>query len=302
MEKEYLLKKWLNNTLTPQELEEFKALEDFSENERILNEGQHFKASHFSTPEDFSVLKERLKTSSASKKYRLQPLLLKIAAVLIIAVGVTLFFLQQATTFKTEAGEQLAIQLPDHTQVIINARSSIKYNKSNWENERDVHLEGEAFFKVSKGKVFDVMTDQGVVTVVGTAFNVKHRTSFFEVSCYEGVVQVQVKGNKTLLYAGDTYKMINNTVVLDKINNQIPSWTNNKSEFNDVPFQEVVHELERQYNVTVIFNKNYNNQLFTGGFTHTNLENALYAITAPFNMTFVIKPDNSIRLQESETN
>ena len=45
MEKEYLYKKWLNDELTPSELEAFKKLDDATLSQEIIQEAQRFKAS-----------------------------------------------------------------------------------------------------------------------------------------------------------------------------------------------------------------------------------------------------------------
>ena len=42
--------------------------------------------------------------------------------------------------------------LPDHSEVVLNADSEITYKKSNWDTNRKLELQGEAYFKVAKGK------------------------------------------------------------------------------------------------------------------------------------------------------
>ena len=65
------------------------------------------------------------------------------------------------------------ITLEDHTKVWINAESKIKYPVQFTAGERKVYLEGEAYFDVAEdGRLFQVITSQGEVTVLGTAFGI----------------------------------------------------------------------------------------------------------------------------------
>ena len=50
------------------------------------------------------------------------------------------------------------ISLPDNSQVSLNALSSVTYNESSWDENRELTLNGEAFFKVEKGSTFEVKT------------------------------------------------------------------------------------------------------------------------------------------------
>jgi Fe2+-dicitrate sensor, membrane component len=65
--------------------------------------------------------------------------------------------------------------------VNLNSSSQLSYSKNKWDSKREVTLNGEAFFKVSKGSTFDVITLNGKVSVLGTQFNVKQRENYFEV-------------------------------------------------------------------------------------------------------------------------
>jgi len=57
-------------------------------------------------------------------------------------------------------------------------------------NERIIHLEGEATFKVLKGNSFTVLTPFGKVEVLGTVFTVKAANGLLNVQCSEGKVRV----------------------------------------------------------------------------------------------------------------
>lgn len=298
MDKDDLIEKWLNNKLTDAELETFKQLEDYELNLAIIENAKYFKASNSSTVEDFKRFKERYNARKLASKngFRLNPWL-RIASVLVIALGFYFaFFFNNATQVKTLASEKTTFELPDHSLVTLNALSEIEYNKRQWNTKREIHLNGEAFFKVAKGKTFDVITNDAIISVVGTQFNVKQRDQYFEVKCFEGKVKVTAKGTERMLEKGDTYQILDGKFVETKIGSSVPTWFENKSVFEAIPFKEVLAEMERQYNIEITYKNINTNRLFTGGFVHDNLEHALIAVTKPMNLTYEISSSNLVIL------
>jgi len=299
MDKEYLNKKWLEGRLTDEEQDAFEAIDDNELLKQIIEKAPAFSVSNFSEAQDYEVLKS--KNSFPKKRNWLIPMY-RIAGILVIAFGIYfLFFFSNSINIETSIGEKVMVQLPDASQVMLNAVSEISYNEKAWENNRELILEGEAFFKVAKGSTFDVITSTGKVSVLGTQFNVKQRKNLFEVYCFEGLVAVTY-GKETLkLLPGNIYRIINGKVMSDVISNkEKPFWIDGTSYFKKVPFYEVVKELERQYEVLITVNQKYENLLFTGGFTHKNLEEALESITTPLKLVYDLESPTKILLRQSE--
>ncbi len=298
MDKDDLIEKWLKDELTDAEMETFKQLEDYELNMAIIENAKHFKASEISTVEDFNAFKERYyaRKTSTKKLYWQNPLL-RIAAVLVIAFGVyfTVFY-NNTIHVETLASEKTTVELPDHSVVTLNASSEIEYSKRYWEDNRKVNLEGEAFFMVTKGKKFEVITNDGSITVVGTQFNVKQRDRFFEVKCFEGKVKVSSNGIDKILEKGDIYQILEGKFIERKTVSNGPSWIESKSVFEAIPLKEVLAEVERQYNIEITYENINTNRLFTGGFVHDNLENALISITKPMNLTYEMSSSNLVIL------
>jgi ferric-dicitrate binding protein FerR (iron transport regulator) len=298
MNKTYLLEKWLKGELTDSEMKAFEQLDDYELNMAIIENAKHFKASEISTIEDFNVFKKRYEArkSSSKKVYRLSPWF-KIAGILVIALGVYfVFFFNNIIQVETLASEKTTIELPDHSLITLNALSEIEYNKQRWHENRVVHLDGEAFFKVKKGKTFEVITNDGSVTVVGTQFNVKQRDRYFEVKCFEGMVRVSSNGIEKTLEKGDAYQILEGNFVENKTVSNGPSWIENKSVFEAIPFKEVLAEMERQYNIEITYKNINTSRLFTGGFVHDDLENALISITKPMDLTYELSSSNLVIL------
>ncbi|GAA4817558.1 FecR family protein [Litoribaculum gwangyangense] len=302
MDKEYLIQKWLNEALTDDEKTAFDKLDDAELNQLIVENARHFKASHFDNLKDFNIFKSQYELSKNKvKKFNKLAPFLRIAGVLVVSLGIYFtFFANHHTHIETLASQKATIELPDHSIVELNALSSIEYNDKNWKNNRVLTLDGEAYFKVEQGKTFDVNTKIGVVTVVGTAFNVKQRNNYFEVKCFEGIVKVVSDSIERQLVAGDIFQILEGKFYEGKVLSNSPKWQQNISEFYAIPVKEVLSELERQYNIEVIIKNIDANRLFTGGFPNDNLENALIAITQPMNMTYELSSSKLVIIHGSK--
>ncbi|MBT8274099.1 MAG: FecR domain-containing protein, partial [Bacteroidia bacterium] len=154
-------------------------------------------------------------------------------------------------------------------------------------------LDGEAFFIAEKGQTFTVLTSQGTVEVLGTQFNVKERPDYFEVECYEGRVAVYYNNNEIELSPGQSIRLVNG-IEQDRIefNTNTPSWLNEESSFVEVGLNQVLDELERQYDIELETSTIEIDRIFTGSFTHTNLETALKSITIPLGLRYQVNGKN----------
>ncbi|MEZ4855854.1 MAG: FecR domain-containing protein [Gelidibacter sp.] len=302
MDKDYLLKQWLNNALTADEEKAFKQLEDYEFYKTIVDDANYFKVSDSENKTDFETFKAMYESRKKPiKKLNWLTPIMRIASIVVIALGIYFtFFNMHTTEVKTLAHETTTVKLPDNSLVTLNASTKISFNKNTWNNHRTLKLNGEAYFKVQKGKTFDVITSDGVVTVVGTQFNVKQRNAYYEVQCYEGVVKVVTNHATNTLYAGDTYRIINNQEEKNTTPFVDPQWTHGKSSFNNVPLSEVLDELERQYNIKITLIKVTDNRLFTGGFTHNDLESALKSVTQPMDLTYDIHKANEVVIHDNK--
>ena len=286
MNKETLISKWLNNDLNDQELEAFKRLEDYDDLVKLNDSMQAFKADDYDTSRELESVLKTIKTTKKQSIHWVKPFM-RAAAILTICFSLYYYTTTIDTTITTEFAQKTTIELPDASSVSLNAKSLLAFNKNSWKNEREVTLEGEAFFKVAKGSSFHVLTKSGIVTVYGTQFNVKQRDNYFEVICYEGLVGVTYNSQEIKLKPGDSFLIIDGKqIAKEKEKRTTPSWLNNESMFKSLPYKEVIAEFERQYQVDITLVNIDTNQLFTGSFAHNNLEVALKAITLPLHVTY----------------
>ena len=294
-EKEIL--KWLNNELSSEEIEDLKQSEDL----QILEKITHY-ASQLETPQvDAHAALEAFKARNHSKKKTKVRTLnfntfYKVAAVVVVMLTSAYFlFFNTITSFETQIAQTKSVTLPDNSEVILNSASKLSFNEKTWADERALTLEGEAFFKVQKGQTFSVNTTAGVVTVLGTQFNVKERKNYFEVNCYEGLVSVTYNNKTIKLPPGKTFRVINGTIEnVEDFNVQNPSWIQQESSFKKIPLDQVIAELQRHYNIKIKVEGVDTSKLFTGSFTHTDQEIALLAITIPLQLSYKIKGNTII--------
>ncbi len=301
MQENYLAK-WLNNELTDAELKEFKQSEAYTTYKKIMDSSERIEAPDYNVEEAWSQLGER-RAQKQPKVVSITPFksFLRIAAAVAVLLAGSYFYLNTLdATITTQYAESKEIVLPDSSEVILNSDSHLSYSEKNWDEERNISLKGEAFFKVAKGKKFTVSTDQGAVSVLGTQFNVENRKGFFEATCYEGIVSVTYNGIEIKLPAGNSFLSVNGKITQSKVAvNTTPSWLNNESTFKSIPLSYVFDEFERQHNTTIETKNIDTAQLFTGTFSNTDKELALRSISVPLQIKFKLEGNKVLFYGES---
>ena len=181
------------------------------------------------------------------------------------ADGQLLYEVQEGTdtssgynTLSTAKGETYRVRLPDGTQVWLNAASSIRYAASfSTHATRDVELEGEAYFEVTRDaeRPFVVRTRKQQVSVLGTKFNIYAYTEEAEqyTTLVQGAVRVetgqssksvQLKPGQQAISKGN-----NELLVLQVDPTEYISWKDGIILLNSYDLQEILRQLERWYDV-----------------------------------------------------
>jgi len=177
-------------------------------------------------------------------------------------IGLVAFFAlyNPTTTVSIGNGEHLAYTLPDNSKVELNADSKLTFKAGDFDGDRIVNLEGEAFFEVQKGQSFKVITPNGMIEVLGTSFNVNARDGGLSVDCRTGKVRVTAKGREQTLTKGLGTKLNANQSALESaykidIDRQI-GWRNGDFYLENVTLRKVIDELERQFDVKINYPSN----------------------------------------------
>jgi transmembrane sensor len=307
-----LIVRKLAGTLTPEEELRFNAM--LEENEALRAELTHLKriwttAGKFTLSpgltieERWGALKSKtfnshgfLKDNSLSSRW------LAYAAVITGFIAISLIWLFVPTSTSeifTSRGETRTVTLPDSSRVRINAESTLLYDVSDWDEERKVVLSGEAFFEVTKSSVpFVVESDQALVKVLGTSFNVKTRNSETEVLCSSGKVRVSKtdQSSAAFLTKGLGVKVNSETVsqIFSIHENQLPGWLTGELRFNQTPISEVFDELERYFGKSIQFTRPNGKLTFTGRFAKPKLDVVLMTICRSAGLTYSVKSDSTI--------
>jgi len=308
MEKNYqnetFLARWISGELAPEELERFEKSRDYSILKRINDASQKLEAPNFEGQALYNKIKEQL-ADHPKQEIRVVKLIpnwaYTVAASVIIAIGI-FYYLNAKSNFNTAFGEQLAVVMPDNSRVQLNANSNINYKKRNWNDNRIINLNGEAFFDVEKGKSFKVITEDGTVEVLGTEFNVISRAHYFEVRCQEGKVKVisNATNEEVVLLPGDAVRIVNNKVEQWNYNINDPNWLLGESMFQNTPMSQVIMALENQFEIKFDNSKVDLTQRFTGGFTHKDLNLALKTVMIPMDISYSAGTNNTIILKTKD--
>jgi ferric-dicitrate binding protein FerR (iron transport regulator) len=149
------------------------------------------------------------------------------------------------------------VDLPDGSRVFLNQGSEISFPRQ-FEVQRSVELEGEAFFEVMSDPVnpFTVRSGKVVVSVLGTSFNVKTESATRDVEVYveSGKVRVALADSDAFLtlepgeYCLASEKGL---LPLKQVEDNYISWKTKDFKFVDEELGKVLRELEESYHVVI---------------------------------------------------
>ncbi|XMO85274.1 FecR family protein [Algibacter sp. AS12] len=291
MNKEQDILRWFNGELSAEEIKNLYPDEDFSVLEKTGFYAKQLEAPKVDSEQALADFKKRTFVKEGPKVISLNfKTFMKIAAVLLVLLTSSYFlFFNNINSFETQIAQTETFNLPDDSEVILNAQSKLSYNKKEWAFNRSLELKGEAFFKVTKGEKFTVQTSAGFIQVLGTQFNVKQRDKYFEVACYEGSVSVTSNQGEVILKPGKTFRVVDGEVVdIKDFNAKSPSWLAKESSFDNVPLWQVIAELEAQYDIQINAKDVNTSELFSGSFTHSDKNIALQSVTIPLKLSYQI--------------
>ena len=284
MEENYELAKWLAGEMTETELLVFQKSPDYPTYAKIAEYSGQLTAPDF----DSDLLYQKtisVKKSEPKVIPFYQSKWMRVAAVFVVFLGLTLVLKTNITSTEVaQNGKKTSFLLPDNSQIVLNSGSEIEYKKWNWDNNRKLNLEGEAYFKVAHGKKFEVNTKLGTVTVLGTQFNVRARKNRFDVTCYEGRVKVVHNNHEVIITKGTSVTFEANSFEKQSVENTQPEWTTNQIVFKKEKLQNILDELQRQYNCEIVLNSKENIQLFSGTMPADDIKTALNILSATYHL------------------
>lgn len=231
-------------------------------------------------------------------KGRTLALSLAAAAVLLLALLLPLLWTpaaNQPELLVTAGGDEIQeLVLEDGTRVSLNTNSRLSYPEEFGPHERRVFLSGEAWFEVEAqgGRPFYVETDELLVKVVGTAFNVRSWPESAGVSVEVGSGRVEVHAGlagaeHVLLQKGEGLVFHRGTQHLEHVplNPNYLAWKTGQLYFEDTPLSEVLQTLERTYRrpITADHPSIFEEKL-GGSFSHQSFEYVVEVLCATFQL------------------
>ncbi len=256
-----------------------------------------------STEQAWSEIESKLNSTPKQEArvipFNWKPLLSVAAAAAVVIIVVVMAWPKDDLIRKETATKELeSFELPDHSIVTLNASSYIEYNED-WNSKRTLKLEGEAFFEVKKGSSFSVITDHGIVTVLGTSFDVFARNEKFKVSCTTGLVRISAGKSRLEITPGNAVELINGVLQASQLDVKSEDWRTGEFSYTDEPLSNVLEEIERQFGVS-IKTIDIKGRRYSGRFNNKNLNETLELVCLPMNLSFEIKSDQEVELSQVE--
>jgi transmembrane sensor len=238
---------------------------------------------------------------------------ISVAACLAVVVGYYSLPSPKASVY-AGIGEKLEKTLPDGSLVILNSDSRIRYNSDIIVRpKREVWIEGEAFFKVSRTsdvKPFIVHTDHFDVEVTGTQFNLSSGNDSSSILLTEGSVTLHMPDGRSVnmkpgayFSAKDAISEIGNKNASELVMVHKPqavlSWLNKNLVFEDSPLRDVAREIEVLYKVKIRFGSStVAERRITGILPNENLDILLRALEATTDFS-IVQENNIVNIQEN---
>ena len=234
-----------------------------------------------------------------------------IAATLLIFISLSFYFnpkfnnnivriksdipLSDWAKYENSSAKILKISLPDGSMVWLQPKTQLSYNQSD-RVYRQVNLRGEAFFEVKRDEARPFLIYSGKMTtkVLGTSFNVKAypEAEKFEVSVVTGKVSVMNESEKEVFVTPKQQVVLENKSDILTIN-ELPKdktfyWELASLAFDNTPMEEVVDNIEHNFNVKIYLNPNLKNCHLSGNFNQEHLSSILEIICKSIDAEYVM--------------
>ena len=250
--------------------------------------------------------------------------ILRYAAVLILAIGLSYYFMrilipgfvqhsgEEYRVLKVNHGERLTVTLNDGTSITLDAGSELKY-KTDFSHSREVYLKGEGYFQVAHdpARPFYVHANHALVQVLGTKFDVRawDESPVVTVTVKEGKVALGYDAPHTstrvFLHSGEQSFLPKHGPPSRPINVDVDgytSWMHNEIHFQDATLKEILAQLERWYGFQFEVNdKLLQKSRLTVHIKRSNVDNVIELISV-ITKTNVVREGKKIQFVQKRHN
>lgn len=200
-------------------------------------------------------------------------------------------------TLKNGKGHTCQVQLPDGSHIWLNAGAALSYSFPFETLQRNVSLDGEAFFEVAANPhtPFRVSTAHMAIRVLGTQFNVSsdRMTGVTRTTLVKGAVEVSHEDQALVLKPGwqaSSGRTVNG-ILNDTINvRDVIAWKDGYFRFNDHTIDDVMEQVAMWYSIEHVYIEERTSDRFTGSISKTQrLSDVLSQLAEISNYKFNIK-------------
>lgn len=190
------------------------------------------------------------------------------------------------TTVVTDIGQISKVILPDSSVVWLNSKTTLTYDNSYSVNDRNLKLNGQAFFDIKKNKNLPLIVTSGslLVKVLGTRFDVNAYPDDNEIKVIleSGKVELLNSKDNSFKYnlsPGQMAEFESQTrnVEIKKVEpKNYLNWKEGELTFVDTPLAEVFKSLERKFDIKIeVDNPNIYKSVFNAKFRSESLKEIL---------------------------
>jgi ferric-dicitrate binding protein FerR (iron transport regulator) len=203
-------------------------------------------------------------------------------------------------------GQKLTTYLPDGSKVILNSQSKIKYNSPFPFDQRQIVLEGEAFFEVKKNPdaPFTVIANGISTTALGTSFNINSKKpDNVEVMLLSGKVRVSYDEDNSVVLSPGRAAIVNRQgeFRVEEFDYETKvGWKDGILVFKDDSLPDILKKLEDWYGVEFLINEDLGStHSYSGRYQNESLEEVLRGIAFVHKFTYKTQGD-TIRIYKNK--
>lgn len=305
-----LLQRYVEGDVTTEEVE--TVVDWLDADEKHVKEYMSLQKLH-----DISVMNQPEGNKDSLRKHRgitirrISNELLRIAAIILVLLGINYLMSQKETlespvlyqTLYVPAGQRAELFLPDSTRVWLNADSKLVYPITFQKENRQVELDGEAYFEVrhDAASPFVVKTKRMDVKVLGTEFNVVAYSELedFRISLLKGSVELEsTDTNRTYrMEPGEQILFQEGKYLSSRIGNMdYFKWKEGLLCFNDQPIYVIIEKLRLYYDIRIeVANLPFLKERYSGKFrVKDGVEQVLKVLQLEHKFTYA--KDNELNL------
>jgi len=178
-------------------------------------------------------------------------------------------------TIETPVGGKYQLNLADGSKVWLNSSSSLRFPIFFSEENREVELQGEAYFEVSKDykRKFSVRSGIQSVEVLGTQFNINAYSDekSIKTTLFEGEIRViDLQTNDSKLLKHGEQSNVDQSIHVKRIDTQAEiAWKEGYFYFKKADIKTVMRQLGRWYGVTARYKDNLPEHHFSGAISNS---------------------------------